>query len=202
LAEVKSDNRAQPFWVTLVPGSRLGAYEILSLIGTGGMGELHRAHDTKLGRDAVQSSIAIDSAFSPGGHWAYARAAPGQEVGAARVYIEPVPRTGAIYPASNGQAFSPLWLPGSKALLYDVAPKSFSVVTFSTQPSVEFGNPAPLAKSGLSWSSFTQARPFDLSPDGTRILGFVEGTAPQQAAHAPPTIQVVLNWSEELKASC
>jgi len=72
-------------------------------------------------------------------------------------------------------------------------------VTFSTQPSVEFGNPAPVAKSGLWRSSFVQARPWDLSPDGTRILGFLEGTAPQQAANAPTTIQVVLNWSEELK---
>jgi serine/threonine-protein kinase len=147
----------------------------------------------------VQSSIAIDAAFSPDGHWvAYASAAPGQEVSAARVYIEPFPRTGAIYPASNGLAVSPMWPPGSKALMYDVAPASFSVVTFSAQPSVEFGNPAPVAKSGLWRSSFTQARPWDLSPDGTRILGFLEGTAPQQAANAPTTIQVVLNWSEEL----
>jgi serine/threonine-protein kinase len=39
--------------VTLVPGSQLGAYDILSLIGTGGMGEVYRAHDTKLGRDVA-----------------------------------------------------------------------------------------------------------------------------------------------------
>ena len=76
------------------------------------------------------------------------------------------------------------------------------MVTFSTQPSVEFGNPARVAKSGLRRPSFAQPRPWDLSPDGTRILGFVQDTAPQQAANAPPTIQVVLNWSEELKASC
>jgi Tol biopolymer transport system component len=147
----------------------------------------------------VQSSTAIDAAFSPDGHWvAYAKAAAGQEVGAARVYVEPFPRTGAIYPASNSLAFSPMWPPGTKALLYDVAPDFFSVVTFSTQPSVEFGNPAPVAKRGLWRSGFTQPRAWDLSPDGTRILGLLVGTPPQQAASAP-TIQVVLNWSEELK---
>jgi len=147
----------------------------------------------------VQSSLAIDAAFSPDGHWvAYARDAAGQGLAGARVYVEPFPSTGAIYPVSNGLAFSPLWPPGSKALLYDATPDSFSVVTFSTQPSVEFGNPATVAKSGLWRSSFAQPRPWDLSPDGTRILGLLEGTTPQQATSAP-TIQVVLNWFEELK---
>jgi len=37
----------------LAPGSRLGAYEVLSLIGVGGMGEVYRARDTKLGRDVA-----------------------------------------------------------------------------------------------------------------------------------------------------
>src|SRR5215831_9497387 len=36
--------------MTLTPGTRLGPYEILSLIGTGGMGEVYEAKDARLGR--------------------------------------------------------------------------------------------------------------------------------------------------------
>jgi len=39
--------------MSLAPGSRLGAYEILAPIGAGGMGEVHRARDSKLNRDVA-----------------------------------------------------------------------------------------------------------------------------------------------------
>jgi serine/threonine protein kinase len=37
--------------MALNPGTRFGPYEVLSTIGAGGMGEVYRAHDTRLGRD-------------------------------------------------------------------------------------------------------------------------------------------------------
>jgi len=37
----------------LIPGSRLGPYEILAPIGAGDMGEVYRARDPRLGRDVA-----------------------------------------------------------------------------------------------------------------------------------------------------
>ena len=39
--------------MTLEAGTRLGDYEVLSSLGAGGMGEVYRAKDTKLGREVA-----------------------------------------------------------------------------------------------------------------------------------------------------
>ena len=39
--------------MTIATGTKLGPYEIISAIGAGGMGEVYRAHDPKLGRDVA-----------------------------------------------------------------------------------------------------------------------------------------------------
>ncbi len=51
--------------MTLAPGTRFGAYEVLSPIGAGGMGEVYRAHDSRLGRDVAIKILPESFAANP-----------------------------------------------------------------------------------------------------------------------------------------
>ena len=59
----------------LAPGARLGPYEILSLVGAGGMGEVYRARDTRLNRDIALKVLLEREAADPQRRARFAREA-------------------------------------------------------------------------------------------------------------------------------
>jgi Tol biopolymer transport system component len=147
----------------------------------------------------VRSSSPLNSEFSPDGRWVAYTLRTG--TGAATIYVQPFPATGAKYQISKDDAgHHALWSPDGKAIFYAPGASPVVAVSVTTQPTFTFGNPAPVA-GGLPNSSGQNPRNYDIAPDGQRfIFTAVDAGQTQSGAAAAPQIQVVLNWTEELKA--
>ena len=148
--------------------------------------------------DTVHSTTPIGAVFSPDGRWiAYTSTEPGRRT---TVYVQPFPATGPKYELFTREAdqpHHPVWSPDGKALFYIPRPGGFESVSVTTQPTFTFGNPVAAPRPFGPGAPGTR-RLYDITPDG-KFVGLVPAGQPDSGTSAP-TIQVVINWTEELKA--
>ena len=143
---------------------------------------------------AVEPSTFLSQAvFSPDGQWV---AYQDNESGAtAAVYVQPFPATGAKYllpDTLDDDTHHPLWSPRGDELFYVPGQGQFAVVSVTTQPGFEFGNPVSLAAPILDTGPPSDIRDSDVMPTGDRFI------AASTRLGGERRINIVLNWFQEL----
>jgi serine/threonine protein kinase len=157
--------------MSVAVGVRLGVYEVVSHIGSGGMGEVYRARDTKLGRD-VALKILPDSV----GH---------------------DPERAARF---GSNSHHPFWSRDGQELYYIPGPGQFAFVTITTRPTFTFSDPVQLSRGQVSFSEGgpVNTRQNDSTPDRC-VVAVIPAGQTQTGNALTPQLQVVINWFEELK---
>jgi eukaryotic-like serine/threonine-protein kinase len=152
----------------------------------------------------IESQEPFGATFSPNGQWiayAFADDRGGGFSPNRGVYIEPFPPTGLKVQAPKlALDYHPVWAPDNKSIFYlpGASRSVYSVpVTVTTQPSVVFGKPTEMPRGFSPGLLSTEARGYDLLPDG-RFISVVP-TAGDPSGGVGNEIRVVTNWFEELK---
>ena len=139
--------------------------------------------------------------FSPDGHWLTYQDREG--AGAWQIYVQPFPATASKYQISREGNYNrhPVWSPDGKEIFY-IAGVGSAVddVSVTLQPSFTSSALTALPRP-FTPGVAPQVRNYDVLPDGKHFLGVVPAGQPQAGAAAAPQLQVVLNWSEEVKQS-
>jgi len=138
-----------------------------------------------------------NAVISPDGHWL---AYNSDESGRDEVYLRPFPavETGRQQ-VSTGGGTRPLWSRNGRELFYYVAPDTIMAVPVRLGPDVVLGRPQTVVKGPYAIAT-VPGRHYDVSADGQRFLLLKDAPGPGGRQAAEPEIQVVLNWSEELKS--
>jgi eukaryotic-like serine/threonine-protein kinase len=150
-----------------------------------------RLSDRKVETFLQSSAAAAAPQFSPDGRW---MAYISNESGRSEVYVQPYPGPGGKYQISTDGGNEPVWNRNGRELFYRNGDKMMAV-EITPEPSFSAGNPKMLFQGGYvrTNASFPE---YDVSPDGQRFLML---KPIEQAQAAPTQIDIVLNWTEELK---
>jgi serine/threonine protein kinase/Tol biopolymer transport system component len=154
---------------------------------------LHIA-DRKLERFPPDASAFNDGPqFSPDGHWiAYVSL----EQGRRQIYVQPYPGPGGKRQIPTDDGNEPLWNPNGRELFYRTGDKLMAV-DIRTEPTFSIGAPHELFERHYLRNADGYARPnYDVARDGQRFLML---RPVEERSGGPTQIEVVLNWTEELK---
>ena len=130
--------------------------------------------------------------FSPNGRW---MAYVSNESGRDEIYVQPYPGPGGKWQISTDGGNEPIWNRNGRELFYRNGDKMMAVET-TTEPSFAAAKPKTLFEGQHVRNKSVPFPAFDVSPDGQRFLMLKPVTQEQSA---PTQINVVLNWTEELK---
>ncbi|HEV2118456.1 MAG TPA: protein kinase [Terriglobales bacterium] len=129
--------------------------------------------------------------FSPDGRWI---AYTSDESGSFEVYVQPFPGPGGKWQISGDGGDTPVWAHNGRELFFVSSDKLMSV-SVTTHPGFGASTPRMVAHVPPALAIRLGNNRYDVSPDGERFL-FVK----TNLENGPPAeIDVVLNWSEELK---
>jgi hypothetical protein len=117
------------------------------------------------------------------------------------IYVQPFPATGAKYQLFARGADVPhmvVWSRDGKTLFYDPRAGGFEAVSVTTQPTFAFGNPVAIPQK-FQLGPASARTSYDITPGG-KFVGLITAGQMEFGPPTAPQIQVVLNWTEELKA--
>jgi Tol biopolymer transport system component len=155
----------------------------------------------------VRSPRMIGATFSPDGRWIAYSLSGGNNSPLMSpdrgVFVQPFPLTGAIYQAPKVLIdFHPAWSSDGRELMYvpSTALGQLATVRVTAHHGLTFGEPVTSPFRINANRINTQARAYDVLPDG-RFVGLIDASEPDGSpANSASEIRVVLNWFEELKA--
>jgi serine/threonine-protein kinase len=122
------------------------------------------------------------------------------ESGRNQIYVRSFPEVDrGKWQVSTSGGSSPRWSTDGRELFYLSADNSVMAIEVITKPSFSLGVPRILFKSIYAGQTNVSGNPWDISPDGKRLLMMKEPGATASPAGGPRKINIVLNWFEELK---
>jgi Tol biopolymer transport system component len=137
-------------------------------------------------------SVDREASFSPDGGWL---AYQSNESGKYEVYVRPFPGPGGQWQISTGGGEYPRWSRTSKELFYRTPDQRIWVATYETEKDAFRVDKPRLWSEGTFSDRGSQARNFDLHPDGRRFA-VLKATEPQRPIDR---VVFIANFSEELK---